>query len=164
MRKLSVIFLAIVFAALVLAAGCTDSGAVAPQPTQTSGQTASPTPFTEQTAVQSDLVPQPTQEAPSKYLVDVQVDKDIVFGTITATFRGGMGQNFVTDIIVDTYFADGGHETKHLSYENIGDVVEFKGNPNKKDRVKVTVEYAGSLGTYIISDQLVPEKLPQQLS
>lgn len=162
MRRLFFISLVIVVAALVFTTGCTDSGTVPATQTPT-GATAAPTAFTEQPTSVSDLVPGPTEAAPSKYLVDVQVDKDIVYGTVTVTFRGGLGQNFVSDITVDFYNANGGHEAQHLDYSNVGNTVEFKGNKDKKDRVKVTVVYDGNLGTYVISDQLVPEKLPQQL-
>ncbi|MBN2733448.1 MAG: hypothetical protein JXQ82_01125 [Methanomicrobiaceae archaeon] len=160
MRKLFFISLMLAFIALAFVAGCVDSGSTAPSETQAA--TVSPT--TEQVVSTADMVPGPTQQPPAKYLVDVQVDKDIVYGTITAAFRGGLGQNFVSDITVDVYYPDGTHETKQLSAASVGDNVEFAGHKDKKDRVKVTVTYDGSLGTYVISDQLVPEKLPTTLS
>ncbi|MDD3977151.1 hypothetical protein L1994_04235 [Methanomicrobium antiquum] len=164
MRKLFLVSLVILAGALLFTAGCLDTDSTKVEQTPGATATPAPTAFTEQPTEASLLVPGPTQQAPSRNQVDVQVDKDIVYGDVTATFRGGLGQNFVSDITVDFYNANGGHESKKLDFSKIGNNVEFKGNKDKRDRVKVTVVYAGSIGTYVIFDELIPEKLPQQLS
>lgn len=156
--RVFVILLAIA-AAMTFCAACTgtESGGT----TGTTGATTVPTGTmtTEATTAQStDMIPGPTQQPPSEYQVAVQVNKDEVYGTITAIFRGGLGQSFVDSIVVDVYYPDGSHESKNLG-NAVGDQVEFPGNQKLQDRVKVTVNYMGTIGSYVISDSLVPSKL-----
>lgn len=154
------VFLVIIVIALamIFSAACTgtDSGntpataTATPVPTQVTAT---------QTVMPSDMIPGPTQQPDPKYKVDVQVNKNEVYGTVTVIFRGGMGQNFVDNIVVDGYFPNGGHESKNLGTA-VGDQVEFPGTQNQQDRIKVTVVYDGVIGTYVIYDSLVPAKLP----
>ena len=163
--KKSVIFsLLLVFAAVICFAGCTgttnNGGSATAAPTQASGAQA--TPFAEPTS-SSDLIPGPTQAPEKKYEVNFDVTKDDVYGNIDVTFRGGAGQNFVNTITVDAYLADGTHETKTFTAPfNVGDSVSFKGNKFDQDRVKVTVLYHGNIGTFVVCDRVIPEKLSQR--
>ncbi|MBP2132267.1 hypothetical protein J2128_000188 [Methanomicrobium sp. W14] len=150
----------IFFAAFVFSAGCTGSDGQSGQ-TQTPTETAqATTEATETQALPSDMVPGPTEQPSSDYTVAIQVNKDQVYGTITVYFMGGSGQNFVSTITVDVYYPDGASESKNLSYENIGDSVEFPANKYEQDRVKVTAVYPGTIGTYVVYDQLVPQDPP----
>ncbi len=163
--KKSVIFsLLLVFAAVICFAGCTgtsgNGGSATAAPTQASGAQA--TPFAEPTT-SSDLIPGPTQVPDKKNEVGFDVTKDDVYGNIDVTFRGGAGINFVNSITVDAYLADGTHETKTFEAPfKVGDSVQFKGNKFDQDRIKVTVVYQGNLGTYVVCDRLIPEKLSQR--
>ncbi|WOF16144.1 hypothetical protein F1737_05200 [Methanoplanus sp. FWC-SCC4] len=160
MKKLLFIILAVFLVSMTFFAGCTgsDSGSATPESTPDTAKTVTPTPFSEPTqSVQ--MVPGSVEQPEAKYKVDVQVNKDGIYGTITAIFRGGLGQNFVNNIVVDVYYPDGNHESKELSATNVGNQVEFEGNPKSQERVKVTVTFDGNIGTYVIYDSLVPEKL-----
>lgn len=154
--KVFMILLAVAIA-MVFCAACTgtDSGqqqtTVAPTTQSTSAAEATTA------APSSNMVPGPTEQPEKKYQVDVQVNKNEVYGTITAIFRGGLGQNFIQSVVVDVYYPDGSHESKELGTA-VGDQVEFNGNQKLQDRVTVTVTYMGSIGTYVIYDSLVPEK------
>jgi hypothetical protein len=151
-----VILLAIA-AVMTFCAACTGTESGGTVGTTTT--TTMPTMTTEATtALPSDMIPGPTQQPESQYQVDVQVNKDEVFGTITAIFRGGFGQNFVDSIVVDVYYPDGSHESKDLG-NAVGDQVQFPGNQKLQDRVKITVNYMGTIGNYVIYDSLVPPKL-----
>jgi hypothetical protein len=151
-----VILLAIA-AVMTFCAACTGTESGGTVGTTTT--TTMPTMTTEATtALPSDMIPGPTQQPESQYQVDVQVNKDEVFGTITAIFRGGFGQNYVDSIVVDVYYPDGSHESKDLG-NAVGDQVQFPGNQKLQDRVKITVNYMGTIGNYVIYDSLVPPKL-----
>lgn len=158
MRKKLFVILIVIAAAMTFSAACTDTDSGQQQTPAAS--TAQPTSVTEATtaATSINMIPGPTEQPEKKYQTDVQVNKDEVYGTITAIYRGGLGQNFITSIVVDVYYPDGTHESKELE-TSVGDKVEFKGNQNLQDRVKVTVDYMGSIGTYVIYDSLVPKRL-----
>ncbi len=156
MRMRVVFVLLVIMSAMTFCAACTgtDSG---PAEGTTAAKT-EPTVTAEATTGQpTDMIPEPTTLPDNKYQVNVQVNKDPVYGTITAIFRGGLGQNFIQSIVVDVYYPDGSHESKELG-NAVGDQVEFPGNQKIQDRVKVTVNFMGVIGSYVIYDSLVPEK------
>lgn len=157
MRYVSLI-LVFIAAGLVICAGCTGTDSSPATQAPTVQPTVAPTSAPAEPTKNSDLVPGPTQQPESKYQVVVGVDKDTVYGTITVGFRGGMGQNYVNNIQVDCYYADGGHETKELSADKVRGTVTFDGGQKTQDRIKVTVNYEGSVGSYVIYDSLVPKK------
>ena len=148
--------LIVIALALTFSAACTGTDSGSAQSTTEGTATAAATSATT-TTPSADMVPGPTEQPAGKYQVDVQVNKNEVYGTITAIFRGGLGQNFVNSIVVDVYYPDGTHETKNLG-TNVGDQVEFEGNQKLQDRVKVTATFDGNIGTYVIYDSLVPQK------
>jgi hypothetical protein len=157
MKKWTAILVIFMITAVALCAGCTGTDSSSTTPAATSQPTATATSAAEPT-VSPDLIPGPTNQPEDKYQVAVGVDKDSVYGTISVEFRGGMGQNFVNKIVVDCYFADGSHETKELSADKVGDTVTFNGGQKTQDRIKVTVTYDGSIGSYVIYDSLIPHK------
>ena len=149
--------LLVIAAAMVFCAACTGTDSGQPQDTASATtqvtQTASSTPESS-----SDMVPGPTSQPADKYKIDVQVNKDEIYGTITAIFRGGLGQNFIYSLVVDVYYPDGSHQSKDLGTA-VGDEVQFEGSQKLQERVKVTATYMGNIGTYVIYDSLVPPKL-----
>lgn len=159
MRMRVLFILLVIAAAMTFCAACTgtDSGQTGTESTTVATTVATTVTTEATTARSSEMVPGPTEQPDNKYQVNVQVNKNEVYGTITAIFRGGLGQNFIQSIVVDVYYPDGSHESKELG-NAVGDQVEFPGNQKLQDRVKVTVTYQGSIGTYVIYDSLVPEK------
>lgn len=159
MRIKLFVILIVIAAAMTFSAACTDTDSGQQQtPASSTAQPASGTESTTTATPSTNMITGPTEQPEKKYQTDVQVNKDEVYGTITAIYRGGLGQNFITSIVVDVYYPDGTHESKELE-TSVGDKVEFKGNQNLQDRVKVTVDYMGSIGTYVIYDSLIPKRL-----
>ncbi|UUX92172.1 hypothetical protein [Methanoplanus endosymbiosus] len=158
MKKWTAIPVILIAVGIALCAGCTGTDSSSATPAATAQTTAAAATMTAEPTMNSDLIPGPTNLPEDKYQVGVGVDKDAVYGTISVEFRGGMGQNFVNSIMVDCYYAEGGHETKELSADRVGDTVTFDGGQKTQDRIKVTVTYDGSIGSYVIYDSLIPHK------
>jgi hypothetical protein len=132
------IIIALVGAALLLCAGCTDTspGSVPPVATQTV-----PTPG-------------PTDTLPEGQSVTIQVnEKDPIYSTISVTFAGGAGQVAVRDISVRVTRSDGQVLTDHLPAEKGAEIL-FQGT-QADDRIEVFVTL-NTGETYKPIDQLVP--------
>jgi hypothetical protein len=122
-----------------------------PQSTQPS-LTVTAIPATAQKTV-ADSLPQEVAILSPDYAVDIGIDKDRVYNTITVTFNGGRGQVLVKNILVRVTTSDGITEQKYLPVGNqvaIGSSIDMKGS-HGPDRVEVFVTLGGV--TYKVKDE-----------
>ena len=132
------IIIALVGAALLLCAGCTDTSppTVPPASTPTS------------------LTPEPTVTLPEGQSVTIQVgQKDPIYNTIPIEFSGGAGQVAVRDVRIQATLSNGEVITDHLPPEK-GATVIIQGT-QADDRVEVFITLNTGM-TYKTIDQLVP--------
>jgi hypothetical protein len=114
--------------------------------------TATTIPVTAQQAV-TDTLPKEVDVLPPEYAVNIGIDKDRVYNTITVTFLGGRGQVLVKNILVRVTTSDGLVEQKNFPIGNqvsIGSSVDLKGSKGS-DRVEVFATLGGI--TYKIKDE-----------
>jgi hypothetical protein len=67
-------------------------------------------------AVPADTLPAEVSQPPDRYAIDVKIDKDRVYSTITVTFIGGPGQVLVNNILVRVNRSDGVKEEKEIPF------------------------------------------------
>ncbi|MEI6292338.1 MAG: hypothetical protein WCP36_01555 [Methanomicrobiales archaeon] len=114
--------------------------------------TGTPVPPTAQQTV-TDTLPREVTVLPPDYAIDIGIDKDRVYSTITVTFIGGRGQVLVKDILVRVTTSDGGVEQKSFpigDQVSIGSSVDMKGSKGS-DRVEVFATLGGI--TYKVKDE-----------
>jgi len=91
---------------------------------------------------------------PPATAIDIGIDKDRVYNTITVTFIGGPGQVLVKNVLVRVTGSDGTVEQKNIPVSNnqvsTGASVEMKGT-HGSDRVQVFVTMGGVV--YKIKDE-----------
>lgn len=100
-----------------------------------------------------DPLPQDVTALPPAYAVDIGIEKDRVYNTITVTFTGGRGQVLVKDILVRVTKSDGTVEEKKIPVGNqvaTGASVDIKGTQGS-DRVEVFATLGGI--TYKVKDE-----------
>ena len=135
MHKIATLLVVLFIAILTVGAACTSSSDT-PTPVPTPVQTTVPVITAAQTPQSPDLQPQPTDVIPTQKYVEVQVDKDPIYGTITVIFRGGKGQYAVTTLTVKATLATGEMHIQDLAPE-VNKEAEFPGTTGS-DRVEVT--------------------------
>ncbi len=159
-------FLLLALSLLVLSgaafAGCTGVPGTTPTPVPTTAvPTATPTQGTPATTVSTVVTtattiptePMVTQTIPLQYAIDVTIQKDRVYNTITVIFDGGPGQVFVQEIKVTVTNSDGTVTTRDIPQSGQiqdGASVEFQGTKGR-DRVEVWATINGV--TYKIRDE-----------
>jgi hypothetical protein len=105
------------------------------------------------TAVPTESLPTDLTQPPPQYAVDIRIDKDRVYSTITVTFVGGSGQIFVKKVLVRVIRSDGLKEEKEIPFKGQipgGASVDLAGTKGS-DRVEVYVTINGV--TYKIRDE-----------
>jgi len=167
MKKSLSILIGITVVLCVCMAGCTQ-----PSP----GGQATPTPATSPTTVATTPpvpatatpIPTSTTQAPStptgflegplptQYSVDVQVDRNTVAikPTITVTFRGGKGINFVRSVDVVVSRSDGQVVTGSLERPQVNSQLELEGTRGT-DRVEIFINLITG-DRYRVYDQALP--------
>jgi hypothetical protein len=169
MKEITAILVIAACITLIFCSGCT--GQPAPQAPATQGATILPTPSAtitslpvtqtvlsvttiQPTAQQTiDPLPQDVTALPPAYAVDIGIEKDRVYNTITVTFTGGRGQVLVKDILVRVTKSDGMVEKKNIPIGNqvaTGAFVDIKGTQGS-DRVEVFATLGGI--TYKVKDE-----------
>jgi len=101
----------------------------------------------------NDQFPQDVTNLPAPNAIDIGIDKDRVYNTITVTFIGGPGQILVKNILVRVTTSDGNVQEKIFSIINqvaTGASVDMKGTQGS-DRVEVFVTLNGVI--YKVKDQ-----------
>jgi len=132
------IIIALIGAALLLCAGCTDSPPATVPPTQ------SPV----------VLTPEPTETLPPGQGVTIQInEKDPIYSTIPVIFAGGAGQVAVRDVRIRATLSTGEVITDRLPPEKGAEIV-IRGTQGT-DRIEVFVTLNTGV-TYKTMDQLVP--------
>lgn len=170
MKIISVIIIIAAFIALFSCSGC-----ISQQPTQSPVTQGTMTQATTVASITSPTVTQPVPTGtlipptapqtvtdtlpreltllPADYAIDIGIDKDRVYSTITVTFTGGRGQVLVKDILVRVTTSDGVVEQKSFPITNqvaIGSSVDMKGSKGS-DRVEVFATLGGI--TYKVKDE-----------
>lgn len=105
------------------------------------------------TTVPTESLPAEVTTPPAPYAVDIRIDKDRVYSTITVTFAGGPGQIFVDSILVRVTRSDGLKEEKEIPFKDqipLGASVDLAGTKGS-DRVEVYATINGV--TYKVRDQ-----------
>lgn len=161
MKICTILVIAAVFLACILAAGCTQPQPPATVPTTTLPATPLPveTPVPETPAC--SLVPGPTQVVPDYESVSITVDRNTISEnpTITTSFNGGQGLGMVQTMTVTLIRSDCTQNQQVRKNPGIGTSVTQTGT-TKTDRVIVAVVMtSGAQYTVIDQDYPFPGKL-----
>jgi hypothetical protein len=173
MKTISLIIIIAVCFTLSFCSGCLNQQTAQPAVTQglpTPAPSAAPTspPATQQpapsvttsppTALQTvtDSLPAEITVLPPATAVDIGIDKDRVYNTITVTFIGGPGQVLVKNVLVRVTGSDGAVEQKNIPVTNNqvsnGASVEMTGT-HGPDRVEVFATMGGVV--YKLKDEIM---------
>ena len=152
--------LAIIIAGFLFASGCTQPS---PQPVATTVTTVVPTTVTTQvttpaTVSPTTAEPEPVRTLPSSYAiaVDVASNGQSINPLIVATYRGGMGANYVYSIDMQVTRGDGTTETKTITRPlRVGDTIAIRSTGGNTDSAQVWVTLQNG-ERYKVFDQLVP--------
>jgi len=148
---------------LLLSAGCTQAPALPPATTTATGPDTG-VPTTQSTAIPTKVMvttstPGVVQTLPEEYAVEVQVASNgvSVDPKMIATFRGGRGINFVTQVEVVNIRGDGITENAVKSHPNVGDTIELTSSGGDNDRISIYVTISNGQ-RYLIFDRVVSFK------
>ena len=172
MKTVTPIILSLLCIALLITAGCT--GGQTPQPGKTSTPVETPvtlvttspptpspapsvvTPSVAATTQETDPYPREITYLPPATAVDIGIDKDRVYNTITVTFIGGPGQALVSNILVRVTTSEGLVQQKNFPVNaagiGTGASIDLKGTRGS-DRVEVFVTQGGVI--YKLRDENV---------
>jgi len=156
MKIRTILVIAIVFLACILAAGCTQPQAPAPTPTPTLERPLTPVGTPIPAAPACSLTVGPTQMVPDYESVSITVDRNTISEdpTITTRFNGGQGLGMVQTMTVTLIRSDCITDVQTRDDPGIGTSVTQMGTTGT-DRVKVDVVMtSGDL--YTVIDQLYP--------
>lgn len=156
MKIRTILVIAVIFLACILAAGCTQPQAPAPTPTPTLEPPLTPVGTPIPAVPACSLTPGPTQVVPDYESVSITVDRNTISEdpTITTTFNGGLGLGMVQTMTVTLIRSDCVTDVQTRDNPGIGTSVTQMGT-TKTDRVKVDVVMtSGDL--YTVIDQLYP--------
>jgi len=156
MKIRTILVIAIVFLACILAAGCTQPQAPAPTPTPTLERPLTPVGTPIPAAPACSLTVGPTQMVPDYESVSITVDRNTISEdpTITTRFNGGQGLGMVQTMTVTLIRSDCITDVQTRDDPGIGTSVTQMGTTGT-DRVKVDVVMtSGTL--YTVIDQLYP--------
>ena len=158
MKICSILVIAIVSLACILAAGCTQPQAAAATPTPTLAQPHTPLPVetpVPQTPACS-LTTGPTQVVPDYESVSITVDRNTISEdpTITTRFNGGQGLGMVQTMTVTLIRSDCVTDVQTRDDPGIGTSVTQMGT-TRTDRVKVDVVMTSGI-EYTVIDGLYP--------
>jgi len=164
MKKTLSILIGITVVLCVCMAGCTQPSpggqvtptsptTVATTPPVTATATPIPTSPTQVTSTPTGFLEGPL---PTQYSVDVQVDRNTVAikPTITVTFRGGKGINFVHSVDVVVSRSDGQVVTGSLERPQVNSQLELEGTRGT-DRVEIFINLITG-DRYRVYDQALP--------
>ena len=130
----------------------TPATSVTTPPVSTPATIATTIPSTTQQTV-DDSLPQQVTILPPTNEVDIGIEKDRVYNTITVTFIGGRGQVLVKNVLVRITTSDGETELKNIpigDQVSTGASVDMKGTRGP-DRVEVFVNLGGVM--YKLKDE-----------
>ncbi len=155
-RRGIVALLLCIFIGFVIVTGCTSNepAEVPPVPvteiTQTPEIPETDTPVPE--PAEPSVFDQPVSQPPDELSVAVSADKDPVYGTITVTFDGGLGQDLIQSMEVRADLSDGQIIEMPLGTGK-GDEVDINGTRGT-DRVQVAVTFMNGDSYKILDTEL----------
>jgi hypothetical protein len=160
MDNKAMLLIGIILAGFLFASGCTQPS---PQPPATTATMAVPTAVTmlvptAVTVVPSITEPEPVRTLPPSYAiaVDVASNGKSIDPLIVATYRGGMGANYVYSIDMQVTRGDGTTETKTITRPfRVGDTIEISSTGGNTDSAQVWVTLQNG-DRYKVFDQIVP--------
>jgi hypothetical protein len=161
MNHKAMLLIGIILAAFLFASGCTQPSTQQPATTATTGvptviaTTQVPTTVN---VVPSIAEPEPVRTLPSSYAiaVDVASNGKSINPMIVATYRGGMGANYVYSIEMQVTRGDGTTESKTITRPfRVGDTIEITSTGGNTDSAQVWVNLQNG-DRYKVFDQLVP--------
>ncbi|HVP94488.1 MAG TPA: hypothetical protein VMS89_04870 [Methanoregulaceae archaeon] len=150
----------IVLAGFLLACGCTQTSAPGPvTPVTTVVPTMTVTMVqTVNTVTATTTEPEPVRTLPPGYAVAVDVASNglSINPMIIATYRGGMGANYVYSIEMQVTRGDGTTGTKSITRPfKVGDTIEIASSGGNTDSAQVWVTLQNG-ERYKVYDQLIP--------
>ena len=156
MKICSMLVIAIVSLACILAAGCTQPQAPAPTPTPTLAPPMTPVGTPIPATPACSLTPGPTQVVPDYESVSITIDRNTISEdpTITTTFNGGKGLAMVQSMTVTLIRSDCVTDVQTRADPGIGTSVTQMGT-TRTDRVKVDVVMTSGI-EYTVIDGLYP--------
>ncbi|MCK9581543.1 MAG: hypothetical protein M0Q92_14000 [Methanoregula sp.] len=163
MKIHTILVIAAVFLACILAAGCTQPQPTVPAPTPTLATPVTPLPV--QTPVPEtpacSLVPGPTQVVPDYESVSITVDRNTISEdpTITTTFNGGLGLGMIQRMTVTVIRSDCTQDQKLVDDPGIGTSVTQMGTLGTDRVIVVAVMTSGDQYTVIDRDYPFPAQL-----
>jgi len=156
MKPASILYAALLLVLACAVAGCSSGPGTGPATTVQQPTTLPATPSPTPAGAAISLTPGPTQTLPPQYFVDVQVQKQEQSGvpTITVTFRGGTGMDFINQVNIVVTRSDGVIKTATMMSPRVGEERDIEGTSGD-DRVEVTaLVTTGS--SYKIIDEVLP--------
>ena len=156
MKICSMLVIAIVSLACILAAGCTQPQAPAPTPRPTLAPPMTPVGTPIPATPACSLTPGPTQAVPDYESVSITIDRNTISEdpTITTTFNGGKGLGMVQSMTVTLIRSDCVTDVQTRADPGIGTSVTQMGT-TRTDRVKVDVVMTSGI-EYTVIDGLYP--------
>ncbi len=156
MKICSMLVIAIVSLACILAAGCTQPQAPAPTPTPTLERPGTPVGTPIPATPACSLTPGPTQVVPNYESVSITIDRNTISEdpTITTRFNGGQGLGMVETMTVTLIRSDCITDVQTRENPGIGTSITQMGT-TKTDRVKVDVVMTSGI-EYTVIDALYP--------
>ena len=161
--KGKILFIVLLTAAAVLVAGCTQPSA-APGPSTPVTIVPTTVPAASPVVTQPVATPVPdykTEPLPRDKAVSISVDRNAVNPTITITYRGGQGINFVAMMEAVLTRSDGVVVSDSIRKPQVNDQISFEGtkevSDSKADRVQVFITLVTG-DKYLIYDQTLPYK------
>jgi hypothetical protein len=150
----------IILVAFLFASGCTQPSPQQPAtPVSTGIPTVAVTPVpTTIAVVPTTTEPEPVRTLPASYAVAVDVASNgkSIDPLIIATYRGGMGANYVYSIEMQVTRGDGTTETKTITRPfRVGDTIEISSTGGNTDSAQVWVTLQNG-DRYKVFDELVP--------
>jgi len=160
MNNKAILLLGIIIAGFLFASGCTQPSTPPPATTVTTTiLTTVPTQVPTMAPVSPTITePEPVRTLPSSYAiaVDVASNGQSINPLIIATYRGGMGANYVYSIEMQVTRGDGTTETKTITRPlRVGDTIAIPSTGGNTDSAQVWVTLQNG-ERYKVFDQLVP--------
>ena len=153
MRYAAIAAACIVLVACALMAGCTSPTQAEIKPVDTPVVTTT-VPTTTQTPVPTATTIDAVVPLPSKYSVDLHLDKDRPTGKITLTLNGGPGMLATQKVEMKCTLADGSVNDQYMNgggQLTIGSTIVIQGTRDGSDHCQVWVTSAGKI--YKVIDQ-----------
>jgi hypothetical protein len=143
---------------MVLVAGCTQAPPTPPLTTPSIPATIPPTTGTPPVTVVTTAIPEPVRTLPGSYAVAVDVASNgiAIDPRILATYRGGMGANYVYELELQVTHGDGTTESGSIRQPlRAGDTIALSSSGGNTDSAQVWITLQNG-ERYKVFDEIVP--------